>query len=112
MASGKDIFQVMQACIVLSWYLYQEGRWVEVWIYAGFQTRVAIPLRLNYPGTFSVHALNGPGEYLPPPQEPLEQEVRRRTWWMTILFDRTVSIGGWVHAVGLSPAGFAGMQNN
>lgn len=102
MASGKDIFQVMQACIVLSWYLYQEGRWVEVWIYAGFQTRVAIPLRLNFPGTFSVHAVNGPGEYLPPPQDPLEQEIRRRTWWMTILFDRTVSVGGWVHAVGQS----------
>ena len=102
MASGRDIFQVMQACVVLSWYLYQEGRWVEVWIYAGFQTRVAVPLRLNYPGTFSVHAANGPGEYLPPPQDPLEQEIRRRTWWMTILFDRTVSIGGWVHAVGSS----------
>ena len=112
MASGKDIFQVMQACIVLSWYLYQEGRWVEVWIYAGFQTRVAIPLRLNYPGTFSVHAINGPGEYLPPPQDLLEQEIRRRTWWMTILFDRTVSIGGWVHAVGLLFIGFAGMLNN
>lgn len=112
MASGKDIFQVMQACIVLSWYLYQEGRWVEVWIYAGFQTRVAIPLRLNYPGTFSVHTMNGPGEYLPPPQDPLEQEIRRRTWWMTILFDRTVSIGGWVHAVGLSSITLAGMQTS
>lgn len=100
MASGQDIFQVMQACIVLSWFLYQEGRWVEVWIYAGFQARVAVPLRLNFPGTFSVHSNNAPGAYLSPPQDPLEQEIRRRTWWMTIVFDRIVSVGGWVHAVG------------
>ena len=31
MASGQDIFPVMQACTLLSWYFYQEGRWVEVW---------------------------------------------------------------------------------
>lgn len=103
MASGHDIFQVMQACVVLSWFLYQEGRWVEVWIYAGFQARVAVPLRLNFPGTYSLHANNAPGAYLAPPQDPLEQEIRRRTWWMTIVFDRIVSVGGWVHAVGKAP---------
>ncbi|KAJ7837528.1 hypothetical protein B0H14DRAFT_2791028 [Mycena olivaceomarginata] len=74
MASGEDIFPVLQACILLCWYFYQEGRWVEVWIFAGFLTRVAVPLRLNYPGT-------------------------RRTWWMTIVFDRIASVGGWIHAV-------------
>ncbi|KAI0271381.1 hypothetical protein BC834DRAFT_922196 [Gloeopeniophorella convolvens] len=74
MASGEDIFAVMQACVLLSWYFYSEGRWVEIWVFAGFQTRTAIPLRLNYPGT-------------------------RRTWWMAVLFDRIVSVGGWVHAI-------------
>ncbi|GAW07985.1 hypothetical protein LENED_010018 [Lentinula edodes] len=39
MSTGEDIFSVMQACILLSWYFYQEGRWVEVWIFAAFQTR-------------------------------------------------------------------------
>lgn len=85
MASGEDIFSVMQACILLSWYFYQEGRWVEVWIFAGFQTRVAIPLRLNYPGTFSTHGNNSPGAYLAPPKDARDLESRRRTWWMTIL---------------------------
>lgn len=99
MASGENIFFVMQACILLSWYFYQEGRWVEVWIFAGFQTRVAVPLRLNYPGTFSTHGNNSPGAYLAPPKDMRDLESRRRTWWMTIMFDRIASVGGWIHAV-------------
>ncbi|OSD03577.1 hypothetical protein PYCCODRAFT_1434486 [Trametes coccinea BRFM310] len=99
MATGQDIFPVMQACIILSWYFYQEGRWVEVWIFAGFQTRAAVPLRLNYPGTFSATGANSPGAYLAPPKDFRDLECRRRTWWMTIMFDRIVSVGGWVHAV-------------
>lgn len=100
MVSGQDIFPVLQACIIMSWYFYQEGRWVEVWIFAGFQTRVAVPLRLNYPGTFS--SANGgasPGAYLAPPKDLKDLELRRRTFWMTIMFDRIVSVGGWLHGV-------------
>ena len=99
MASGEEIFSVVQACILLSWYFYQEGRWVEAWIFAAFQTRVAIPLRLNYPGTFSTRELNSPGAYLAPPKNLRDLESRRRTWWMSIIFDRIVSVGGWVHSV-------------
>ncbi|OBZ80089.1 hypothetical protein A0H81_00957 [Grifola frondosa] len=99
MATGQDIFHVMQACIILSWYFYQEGRWVEVWIFSGFQTRVAVPLRLNYPGTFSAVGANSPGAYLAPPKDLKDLESRRRTWWMTIMFDRIVSVGGWLHGV-------------
>ncbi|KAF8912753.1 hypothetical protein CPB84DRAFT_1885361 [Gymnopilus junonius] len=99
MASGEDIFSVMQACTLLSWYFYQEGRWVEVWIFAAFQTRVAVPLRLNYPGTFSTHGNSSPGAYLAPPKDLRDLESRRRTWWMTIIFDRIASVGGWIHAV-------------
>lgn len=89
----------MQACILLSWFFYQEGRWVEVWIFAGFQTRVAVPLRLNYPGTFSAQGGASPGAYLDPPRDSKDLESRRRTWWMTIMFDRIVSVGGWLHGV-------------
>ncbi|KAG1755187.1 uncharacterized protein EDB91DRAFT_278719 [Suillus paluster] len=99
MATGRDIFPVVQACILLAWYFYQEGRWVEIWIFAGFQTRVAIPLRLNYPGTFSTHNTISPGGYLPPPKDLRDLESRRRTWWTTIIFDRIVSVGGWIHAI-------------
>ncbi|KAI0830703.1 hypothetical protein BC628DRAFT_1312698 [Trametes gibbosa] len=99
MATGQDIFPVMQACIILSWYFYQEGRWVEVWIFAGFQTRAAVPLRLNYPGTFSTDGASNPGAYLAPPKDLRDLECRRRTWWMTIMFDRIVSVGGWLHGV-------------
>ncbi|KAH9175263.1 hypothetical protein EDB89DRAFT_1847750 [Lactarius sanguifluus] len=99
MASGEDIFSVMQACVLLSWYFYFEGRWVEIWVFAGFQTRTAIPLRLNYPGTFARQSGGSPGAYLAPPKDPLDLELRRRTWWMAVLFDRIVSVGGWVHGI-------------
>ncbi|KAI0286941.1 hypothetical protein BGY98DRAFT_942832 [Russula aff. rugulosa BPL654] len=99
MASGEDIFAVMQACVLLSWYFYSEGRWVEIWVFAGFQTRTAIPLRLNYPGTFARHSVGSPGAYLAPPKDVLDLELRRRTWWMAVLFDRIVSVGGWVHGI-------------
>jgi hypothetical protein len=99
MASGEDIFAVMQACVLLSWYFYFEGRWVEIWVFAGFQTRTAIPLRLNYPGTFARQSGGSPGAYLAPPKDPLDLELRRRTWWMAVVFDRIVSVGGWVHGI-------------
>lgn len=98
-ATGEDILQVVQACNLLSWYFYQEGRWVEVWIFAGFQIRVAIPLRLNYPGTFSTQSDALASAYLAPPKDVRDLETRRRTWWMAIIFDRIVSAGGWVHAI-------------
>lgn len=98
MASGNDIFPVMQACTLLSWFFYHEGRWVEVWVFAGFQARVAIPLRLNYAGTV---APSNPseGQYLPQPKSAVDLEGRRRTWWMTVMFDRMCSVAGWVHAI-------------
>jgi hypothetical protein len=117
MATGQDIFEVLQAWFahschsksggklihgisnILCWYFYQESRWVEVWIFAGFQTRVAVPLRLNYPGTFSSHGHNSPGAYLAPPKDAHDLELRRRMWWMSIVFDRVASIGGWIHSI-------------
>ncbi|KAI5124715.1 hypothetical protein M0805_004321 [Coniferiporia weirii] len=99
MASGSDIFHVLQACIILSWYFYAEGRWVEVWIFAGFQTRVAVPLRLNHRGTFTTHGTGSPGAYLAPPKDQKDLEMRRRTWWMSVVFDRVVSVGGWLHGI-------------
>ncbi|TDL28495.1 hypothetical protein BD410DRAFT_226567 [Rickenella mellea] len=99
MASGKDIFYVLQACVILTWYLYAEGRWVEVWIFAAFQTRVSIPLRLNYQGTYTLHGSSSPGAYLAPPQDLKDLEMRRRTWWMSIVMDRIASVGGWLHSI-------------
>jgi len=39
------------------------------------------------------------GSYLPPPTSVRELECRRRAWWMAIMFDRIVSIGGWLHGI-------------
>lgn len=99
MASGSDILYVLQACIILSWYFYAEGRWVEVWIFAGFQVRVAVPLRLNHRGTFTSHGTGSPGAYLAPPRDEKDLEMRRRTWWMSIIFNRIASVGGWLHGI-------------
>ena len=56
------------------------------------------------PGTYVAHDTS-PTSYLPAPKDPRELESRRRTWWMTIIFDRIVSVGGWIHAVQESALG-------
>ncbi|GJJ09515.1 hypothetical protein Clacol_003738 [Clathrus columnatus] len=99
MVSGDQIFSVLQASNILSWYLYAEGKWVEVWILAGFQTRVAVPLRLNYPGAHMKSVNNMQSGYLPPPKNTRELELRRRAWWMSLIFDRMASAGGWLHGI-------------
>lgn len=99
MASGAAIFNVLQACVILTWFLYSEGRWVEVWIFAAFQIRVSIPLRLNYQGTYTMHGSGSPGAYMAPPHDDKDLEMRRRTWWMALLLDRVVSAGGWLHSI-------------
>jgi hypothetical protein len=104
MSSGNSIFSVLQACILLSWYFYTEGRWVEVWIFSGFQTRVSVPLRLNFPGTQASDGINT-ASYLPRPAHIRDLESRRRTWWMAFIFDRTVSIGGWLHGIDVQDIG-------
>jgi hypothetical protein len=101
MSNGQNIFDVWQACVILSWWFYSEGRWVEVWVQAGFQTRAVIPLALNYLGLVK----RGPdgaevkNPYLAPPRSNHDAETRRRAWWMSIMFDRIVSVGGWLHSV-------------
>ncbi|KAG8898925.1 hypothetical protein FRB99_007038 [Tulasnella sp. 403] len=95
-ATGQNIFSVLLAGIVLSWWFYSEGRWVEVWSHAGFLTRVSIPLGLNFPGT---HRSHNASPYLAPPRNPTDLEQRRRAWWMCLMFDRIVSVGGWPHSI-------------
>lgn len=119
MSNGQNIFDVFQACVILSWWFYSEGRWVEVrlfflqsygfradrcvqvWIQAGFQTRAIVPLGLNYLGLIKRGPDGAPvkNPYLAPPKNAHETETRRRAWWMSILFDRIVSLGGWLHSV-------------
>lgn len=101
MSNGQNIFDVFQACMILSWWFYSEGRWVEVWVQAGFQTRAVIPLGLNYLGLVKRGADGAPvkNPYLAPPKSLHETETRRRAWWMSIMFDRIVSVGGWLHSV-------------
>ncbi|KZW00677.1 hypothetical protein EXIGLDRAFT_133844 [Exidia glandulosa HHB12029] len=96
MVSGAQIFATLQACIILSWWFYAEGRWVEVWLFAGFQCRASVPLGLNYPNT---HRTRTQGVYLEPPKNARDLELRRRAWWMALVFDRLVSVGGWPHAI-------------
>lgn len=71
---------------------------------SGFLTRVAVPLRLNYPGTHVPEGIIA-GSYLPRPTNIRDLESRRRMWWMAILFDRTVSIGGWLHGIDVQDIG-------
>lgn len=61
-------------------------------------------MRLNYPGTHASEGYNT-GTYLPRPTNLRDLECRRRTWWMAVMFDRTVSIGGWLHGIDVQDIG-------
>ncbi|KAG9002928.1 hypothetical protein FRB94_003455 [Tulasnella sp. JGI-2019a] len=96
-ASGQNIFSVLLGGIVIGWWFYHEGRWVDVWRYSGFLTRVSIPLGLNHPGT--TPSMGNGSPYLSPPNNATDLEQRRRAWWLCVAFDRISSVGGWPHSV-------------
>ncbi|TFY79041.1 hypothetical protein EWM64_g4966 [Hericium alpestre] len=53
MASGDDIFPVMQACVLLSWYFYAEGRWVEATVSDNPQSLITHDVFTHHPPQYT-----------------------------------------------------------
>ncbi|GAA6003285.1 hypothetical protein JCM10207_001843 [Rhodosporidiobolus poonsookiae] len=103
---ARDLYQVLQATILLCQLAYQSASFADLWFLAGFATRLCTPLGLNHldPWDFE-RGVCGPGgedwgvrvrfveraEVLPPP-ETLEEHYRRTvTFWLAFAVDRFAS---------------------
>ncbi|KAK2461839.1 hypothetical protein APHAL10511_006302 [Amanita phalloides] len=94
---GKDLFQVLQATIVLTWFYWSHSRWVDVFFWSAFCTRLSVPLGLNIcPPFHSITKSHRPASILTPAQTVIEDETRRNAFWLAYATERLHGCGnGW-----------------
>ncbi|KAH9486839.1 hypothetical protein JR316_0000904 [Psilocybe cubensis] len=94
---GQDLFQVLQANIILTWFYWSHGRWVDIFVASGHSMRLAVPLGLNMcPPFHSIGKAERPPSILPPARTVIEDETRRNTFWLAYAAERQHGLGnGW-----------------
>ncbi|PFH54567.1 hypothetical protein AMATHDRAFT_78225 [Amanita thiersii Skay4041] len=94
---GKDLFQVFQAQIVLTWFYWSHSRWVDVFFSSAVTTRLSVPLGLNMCPPFnSITKTQRPASILPPARTVIEDETRRNAFWLAYTNERLHGCGnGW-----------------
>ncbi|KAG1885805.1 hypothetical protein F4604DRAFT_1918485 [Suillus subluteus] len=94
---GKHLVQCVQTYTLLTWYYWCHSKWVELFTCSGQSLRVAIPLGLNICPPFrSLHGSSPTMSIIPPPRTPIEDEIRRNTFWLAYAVDRQHGSGtGW-----------------
>lgn len=94
---GKDLFQVFQASVVLTWFYWSHSRWVDVFFSSAFSTRMSVPLGLNIcPPFHSITKSQRPASILTPAQTVVEDETRRNAFWLAYATERLHGCGnGW-----------------
>ncbi|KAF8640545.1 hypothetical protein AX17_000207 [Amanita inopinata Kibby_2008] len=94
---GKDLFQVFQANVVLTWFYWSHSRWVDVFFSSAICTRLSVPLGLNMCPPFnSITKTQRPASILPPARTVIEDETRRNAFWLAYATERLHGCGnGW-----------------
>lgn len=94
---GEELFQVFQANIILTWFYWSHGRWVDVFLNSGNTVRLCIPLGLNMcPPFHSISKLERPPSIVPPARTVIEDETRRNAFWLAYALERHYGMGnGW-----------------
>ncbi|KAL4266915.1 Transcription factor domain-containing protein [Pleurotus pulmonarius] len=94
---GEDLFRVLQARIVLTWFYWSHSRWVEVFVTSAHALRLAVPLGLNILPPFqSITNALRPASILPPARTVVEEEMRRNAFWLAYANERLHGFGnGW-----------------
>ncbi|GBE77868.1 hypothetical protein SCP_0107500 [Sparassis crispa] len=94
---GVDLFQGVQALIILSWWYWANGMWSEAYNGAAKSLRSAVPCGLNICPPFHTIAQSfKPAAVLHPAATVIEDEVRRNTFWLAYTLERTQGCGnGW-----------------
>ncbi|KAF8912757.1 hypothetical protein CPB84DRAFT_1670239 [Gymnopilus junonius] len=96
-ALGEDLFQVLQANIILTWFYWSHGRWVDIFLSSAHSMRLAVPLGLNMcPPFHSITKSERPPSILPPARTVIEDETRRNSFWLAYATERQHGCGnGW-----------------
>ncbi|KAF9473114.1 hypothetical protein BDN70DRAFT_886156 [Pholiota conissans] len=94
---GEDLFQVLQANIILTWFYWSHGRWVDIFLSSAHSIRLAIPLGLNMcPPFHSIGKSERPPSILTPARTVIEDEMRRNSFWLAYALERQHGLGnGW-----------------
>ncbi|KAF8168005.1 hypothetical protein B0H34DRAFT_683893 [Crassisporium funariophilum] len=94
---GEDLFQVLQANIILTWFYWSHGRWVDIFLSSAHSMRLSVPLGLNMcPPFHSITKSERPPSILPPARTVIEDETRRNAFWLAYATERQHGCGnGW-----------------
>ncbi|KAF7436918.1 hypothetical protein PC9H_003752 [Pleurotus ostreatus] len=94
---GEDLFRVLQARIVLTWFYWSHSRYAFVFVTSAHALRLAVPLGLNILPPFqSITNALRPASILPPARTVVEEEMRRNAFWLAYANERLHGFGnGW-----------------
>ncbi|KAF5313234.1 hypothetical protein D9619_003267 [Psilocybe cf. subviscida] len=94
---GENLFQVLQANIILTWFYWSHGRWVDIFLSSAHSMRLSVPLGLNMcPPFHSITKSERPPSILTPARNVIEDETRRNTFWLAYAAERQHGCGnGW-----------------
>ncbi|KAJ1311026.1 hypothetical protein OPQ81_009532 [Rhizoctonia solani] len=95
-AMGFNLFECVQAQVILAGFYSTQGRWVELWSIVGDVLRCAVPLGLNARPGFRgdgtirdpARLSDSPETLLPDPTNYAEREVRINLFWVAYANER------------------------
>ncbi|KAG1833906.1 hypothetical protein EV424DRAFT_1468937 [Suillus variegatus] len=92
---GQHLVQCVQTYVLLTWYYWCHSK--SLFTCSGQSLRVAIPLGLNICPPFRSLLGSSPTmSIISPPRTPIEDEIRRNTFWLAYAVDRQHGSGtGW-----------------
>lgn len=98
---GEDLFQVLQANIILTWFYWSHSRWVDVFLASSYSIRLTVPLGLNMcPPFHSIAKSERPASIIPPARTVIEDETRRNVFWLAYATERESGCGnGWALSI-------------
>ncbi|KAL1722068.1 hypothetical protein EV715DRAFT_247841 [Schizophyllum commune] len=96
---GENLFQGLQASLIMCWYYWAHSQWV--FVECGQTMRMAVPLGMNMCSPFrSISTAVRPPSLIPPPRNVIEDETRRNTFWLIYCAERLHGLGnGWAMSV-------------
>ncbi|KZT01965.1 uncharacterized protein LAESUDRAFT_443524 [Laetiporus sulphureus 93-53] len=94
---GEELFQVVQAEVLLSSWYWASAKWAEAYMSMCRALRSGTPIGLNVCSPVYTIADNlRPPSIIPPSKTVVEDETRRNTFWISYAQERAMSCGhGW-----------------